>query len=356
MQNFNSKKKLNFIIIALILSSSLLASVYEKDELISLKTSVYNQSQIDQFVLNYANSQYPITTEDIKKIGNSWLEEAELYEVLNFIASQPKSYKNERTLNTLNNFKSISKTYHDEGQLEIPVFDFKTRIKGIKNIWSSETTRNIASQLLNSRSTTTISELSLIYSQAHLGNIHGVKSAILNLDSMTYKFWIKELLSLKSNNFKNLNILDLALEFCLARSNKDLAWKLLELENVKSSHQILRNIKYFVPDFQIKALLKSSSNSAIEKFAITMMKPYVNRSESIQKHLLENIKSAHHLSSTVFALSRLENIKSLQNLKSIYFTSNSKKVRTSVLKILKSNPSQEAKIIFSELHLLGDLQ
>lgn len=343
--------KLNITLLTVLLSATSWAKIYTNSQIERLVGNV-SVADTKEFVREYFIAKDPEAYIN-KYIGihknriEAIFIENRLYSLLDEISYQSKQPYLQEFVEQMKAYEIKAFKLHEEGRLEVAIYNINAKAKGIENIWLAADSFDYYTNAFAESPIETLVNLK--------GNIHVFKSPEwLGLKNSISEMAAPNRLAISQYFLKDVkNILGLdkfVSHFSLLTTDKALLEVALVNVDKSNSEYLLRQMpNYFSDIFVAEQLINAVNSNKSKAFAISMMAPYVDTHKNIKQFLLTaiaNEKLAKHAS---FALSKTKNASTLVQLENTYQKSQSIVTRKQILHSLKLNQSIQAKSIFSRL-------
>ena len=325
------------------------ARLYSQGE---IKQLINGQKQqiATEFVRSFFTAKKPIDfINGFINSGNSsaLLKEYQLSVLLEEVARIPQQTFLLEFIDLMQQYKIQALKMHDEGAMQVPVFNLNNRAAGIKNIWQAQASLDQYSRAFNHNPIDVLKSL-----QGELSNLTapqwlGLKQSIKHISAENHILISDYLIS----DVGHLTGLDKFVSHyaLLTANNKLVAISLLQM-NKSSSEFMLRKLgDYFAAEFVANQLISSVENKRNEKFAITMMASYVDTNTAIQDTLFSVLDNERLSSASAFVLAQTHDLNVLKRLAKTYATSQSPLVQRHIVYALRMNKMAESKAVLKQL-------
>ncbi|VAW36067.1 hypothetical protein MNBD_GAMMA01-365 [hydrothermal vent metagenome] len=289
---------------------------------------------IDDFILNKKSTLEPLVIE------------YQLYQLLSEVAYQPKQQFLQDFVNAMQQYKHQAFRTHDEGSMLVAVYNLQAKAKGVVNIWLVAESLNYYTNWFNNNPIATVSRLKSTSNTLSTPQWLGLKSSISNISPDDHIKLVDYLLD--TNNISGLD--KFISHYSLLTANKDLVQMAILHLDKSNSEYILRHLSnYFATDFVVAQLLYSVENGKNQAFALSLMSPYVDSYNSVNKLLFQYLSHDKFATSAAFALANTRDTKILHQLASAYVNSQSDIEKQQIIFTLKLNKLPESEVILTDI-------
>jgi hypothetical protein len=337
-------KKLLFISL-IMMTCQLSAVMYTTDEISASLSSQSDKTMTQNFIREFFVAKDPRSyIEDYLSDHNNSAEpiilESQLYALLDEIAYHPKQGFLQTFVDQMKGFTVQALKMHDEGAMPIAVYNIHAKAKGIENIWMADEAFNYYQMAFSKNPIATLKSLSTHMHSLKPPQWLGLKNNLKNISPENQLLFSNYLLE-DANNRIGLD--KLVSYFSLYTANEGLVREALLSLDKSDSEYLLRNLHtYFSADFVMIQLIASVNNKKNEKFAISMMAPYLNQS-LIQQNLLNYLSNKKLATSAAMVLTQAKTVETINQLENLYEKNESTQVRKHILFALQMNPMIESK-------------
>lgn len=336
-----------FLMLSVVYNNSI-ARLYSNLEIKNyqqINTNLVKQKFINDF--SRAETSEIFIINSIQKSNNPLNLESNLNNLLEYIRSQPKSLKNQDLINQLKSYQPRAMKLHDEGSLEIPIYNIQANVQGIENYWSFLETKKMISDDLNVNYLLALGKVKLILAGQHEAQILALKKSINIIDENT-----KKQLSLHFlNNILSISGIEkFVIDFAVIHKDKFVIDKLIEILSLRQSEYLTRQlVDNFNQTYVIEKLIQQVQVNNANRLSLTLLKPYVNSDLKVQQFLMESLKNKKLASAAAFSLSNLSDENMIKRLKSTHSKSGSNHEKNSILLALKLNSDKSAQAALKQI-------
>lgn len=340
-------------IFLLIITLPVLSKTYPKVEVDRLTSKISISSDNQEFNRKFFIAENPknyilnYIAANINKIESLYIEQR-----LNGLLDE---VSRKRKQDYLIEFIALMKSYeinafklHEEGKMEVPLYNLNTRARGIENIWITQESLNLYTIALNQNPIATLSNLKYKLKNLDAPEWLGLKNSISKISTHNHIIITKYLLE----NIKNLQGLDKFIgHYALLTANKKLVeHSIIELDKTNSEYVLRQLSNYFEDEFVAQQLISSVINKKNQSFSISLMASYVDVNISTNNFLISNLSKPNLANSIAFALSKSKISTTLKKLESMFLSSNTSGNTKKYIKFaLRLNNSVEAQNILLKL-------
>ncbi len=342
------KMKTLFLLLLLLICNCVNAKLYTKSEVnnfFSIDTNLIQQRFIKDYKAsssaeNFIESKNR-TTQNPLKLESNYLS------LLEHVETQPNSEKNKSLVDQLKNYQPQAMKMHEEGNLQIPVFNVSARAQGVENYWSYLELKQKVTADLDSDYLSTLIQIKIILSEQHEAKTFALKKSIHLINKETKnqlsKHFINDLNSIAG-------IEKFVIDFAVIYKDKNLLDKLIhQLAGRNADYLVRQLVDNFSTDFVIDKLIEQVKSDNGTRLAMSLLKPYVNSNIKVQNLLIDSLQDNKFASVAAFSLSGLTEQSSLNNLKDRFVESQSEFEKNHILLSLKLNERGSAQAIFKQL-------
>jgi len=325
-----------------------------------IHAKLYSQSEIKSFLQHDSESNLKISIQDYKNNNNieSFLKaymtqssnvlliESNLYNLLHEIESQPNSEQNKQMVDLLKSYQSQAMKMHEEGGLQIPVFNIQARAQGVQNYWLYLALKDKISGQLNTDFKQALNQIKRLLAGNHEAKTLAVKDSIVGINEN-----VREQVSLyfiQSNDMSGVE--KFVVDFAIMYKDLNLLDHLINTLSGTQSDYLIRQIgAHFNQDFIIEKLIQQLQSNHPSRLAMTLLKPYVNTDNRVQSFLMDSLNNAQLASAAAFALSEIKQGSALNLLHNKYLNSESKIEKNSILLALRLNQNESVQSVYNQL-------
>jgi hypothetical protein len=330
------------------LSFTVQAKLYSQGEIKQLING-QKQQMAAEFVRSFFTAKKPIDfiNEFINSSNSSaLLREYQLSILLEEVARIPKQVFLLEFIDLMQHYEIQALQRHDEGAMQVPVFNLNSRAGGIINIWQAQASLDQYSRAFNHNPIDVLKNL-----QGELSNLTapqwlGLKQSINHISAENHILINDYLIS----DVGHLTGLDkFVSHYALLTANNKLVETSLLHMNKSSSEFLLRKLgDYFDAEFVANQLISSVENKRHEKFAITMMASYVDTNTDIQDTLFSVLGNQKLSSASAFVLAQTHDLSVLNRLAKTYAASHLPLAKRHIIYALSMNKMAESKAILQQ--------
>lgn len=340
--------KKSLLLLAVLYSCTSFAIVYDNYEINHELNQADLQHTTQQFLTAYFTAKQP------SKIVDSLLKDATppiqreyiLYSLLTEISQQPPQDFHQHVIDLMKTFPSQAYKTHEEGHINVPIFNLSSKAHGIENIWTAYQTEQQFNQLFNKDLTAAVAAAKPIIQQHNRPQWLGVKNSIAALSLAQQN----QLAAYLINNIqKNTGLDRLISHVGLINGNITLIEKALHSEQQSIREFTLRKVSQHLLYDQAKSiLLKAATLSDDKKISTSLLSKFSNDKE-VQSFLINQLNHKSLADNAAFALSQSTDSTLPQQLKSHYLQTNQALVKNYILMALKLNQSTAATLALDDL-------
>jgi hypothetical protein len=266
---------------------------------------------------------------------------------LKHVEYQPDSSKSKDLVNQLKKFQPQAMKLHEEGNLQVPVFNIQARSQGVENYWSYLNINQNLSEQLNTDYLSALDSIKLILAEHHEAKTLAVKKCLDSLNKDT----IEQLSDYFINNLDQISGIEkFVIDFAVIKQNKNLINKLNIKLTKPNAEYLIRQVSNKLDNtYIIDKLIEQAQSGKANRFAVSLLKPYANHNNQVQTFLFDSLTNSKLSSTAAFSLSGLTDEKALKSLKNRYSVSDSKLEQNNILLALKLNSNDSAQVLLKQI-------
>ncbi|MCF6300725.1 MAG: hypothetical protein L3J52_06365 [Proteobacteria bacterium] len=344
-------KILYIIVLSLMNVLTASADLYSDDEIGQIIGNEKTQGDARLFIKSYLSSKQPESFLDkhLKTSQNPLIKEYQLYSLLKEISRLPPHESHKSLIEQLKNYPTNATKMHEEGNLEIAIFNIHAKAVGIENSWIMHQSNNYYSELFNKQPLQGLAILKQDLNQLSRPKWQGLKTSIAQLNENA-KQQISRYFINQPENIRGLD--KYVSRFALITNDQALTKLAIKHTNQSNAEFILRQMpKYFQGEFVTKQLLLTSKTEEHKNFALALMRPYVDSNVAVKEYLLTQLADESAGATAAFALSTTQNIQTVNQLIKLYQSKTSKTEQNHIVLALKMNPLPEAQQALKRVQL-----
>ncbi|WP_395374797.1 hypothetical protein [Marinicella sp. W31] len=301
-----------------------------------------------QFLQNYFTAADPVAFVDIfiQQQKNPVIREKLLFSLADELAYHVQQTGHKAVIERLKNYQPVVMRMHDEGPLEVPVFNIHAKSAGTENQWSAQ---SIETQFLKQLKHQPVKALPVI--QQHLEKadnitLLGLKNAISKLSDQQLKALTQYFIDQPA---QAIDYQPLLVALNGRQHNSRLATEVLPYLSATHAVQLLRSSgQTNLTSDHSQLLMSATQQPAIANFAISMMKPLAVSEPNIAAFLQSELASEVTGQNAAFALSAIT--QGFEKLSLNYRSAQTSVEQNNILLALSLNPASGAKQAIAQLH------
>ena len=339
------------ILCLIMLTGQLSAVMYTTDEMRASLSAQSDKSSTQNFIREFFVAKNPqsyianyLTIH--KNSAEPIILENKLYALLGEVAYHPKQEFLQTFVDQMKSFTIQVYRLHDEGNLPVAIYNINAKAKGIENIWLADEAFNHYNLAFANNPIATLKQLSNNMHDLKSPQWLGLKNSLKNISQENQLLISNYLLADNSNR---IGLDKFVSHYALFTGNEDLLRVgLLSLDKGNSEY-VLRNLsKYFSAEFVMSQLIASVNNSKNQKFAISMMTPYLKQ-PLIQQNLLNYLSNQKLATAAALVLAQSKELETINQLENLHLKSDSVHIKKQIIFALQMNPMVESKTALKRL-------
>jgi hypothetical protein len=352
-----SMKFFKVLFLLVFFSPCLLAKLYGADEVVR-----FDESFIESDVVSFKQGFF--TSSDPQKYIASFIQstdkteqflyrEAMLYRLLGEVSFHTKQIYLTEFVQQMINYQLQAMKYHDEGRVEVPVYDIRSKALGIQNIWRANDSLSYYQTAFELHPIDVLTQLAHNNSKLSMPEFLGLKNAIdtMSIDS---KSVVSGFLQENPQSSKLLN--KFSVYFALKTRDKLLIVNRMNSLDSTNQQLLLRKLpQVFDDEFVIEQYVSSVESGHNSRFALSLLSPFVDKGKGVKDYVLSVLEDKNLSSSAVFVLSQSKDVKFISGLKVKYQNSDSTLLKSNIRMLLRLNQLPESHIILNDLNS-GEVQ
>ena len=322
-----------------------LYTIAEIDNFHRFDANLVKQNFISEF--NNTQNSDEFISANHQKYNNPLNLESNYIHLLGYLETQPISAKNKDLIERLKTYQPQAMKMHEEGRLQIPVFNIQARAKGVENYWSYLAVKKSIAQGLNTNYLSALSQIKTVLSENHEAKTLAVKDSINMIDGDTKK----QLSFYFINNLsKVVGIEKFVIDFAVINKDKILLDQLTNNLSMRNSEYLMRLIvNKFDKEYAIEKLIQQVNSDQGNRLSMTLLKPYANSEVKVQQFLMGSLNDKKFASAAAFSLSEIEDVTVLKTLHDKYTISTSEFEKSNIELALYLNKIEFAQNTLNQL-------
>lgn len=336
-------------LLILFFSCEISAMIYKEQEIVDRVNQAGVQHSTTEFIRKYFTSNNPqkFILHYKNSMTNKLVMEYQLYTLLDNISRMTIQPYLKEFVFQMKDYKPQSFKYHEEGNMQIPIYNITARAKGIENIWLATDSFNFYSHSFENNPIETLKNLMGDVNFMEAPKWLGLKNSISKMSAASHLQIVDYILKSPRNS---IGLDKFVSHYALLTANQKLIKTTLQYLDRSNSEFVLRHMStYFSEEFVAQQLKSAVIMKISQVFAITMMAPYVDSNKEVTAFLINNLPNKHLSSSIAFVLSKSSNRNTLKKLSGIYQSSQSDYLKKQIRFSLKINKSNEAQHFYNNL-------
>ena len=343
--------KFLFTVILILALSSVSAKIYTDNEIQLFYASNELEQTHQNVIARY--KQFSTVSDFIKNVSsdsnNELQSEYHLNGLLDYLSYQVKTPKNYAAVLILQKYVPQALKKHEEGTLNVPIYNIQAKAKGVENIWHMQEVQENVVNEIEKDFKTGLNIIKETLAEKHEAKTLGMKNSLKFLSKKS----ILQLSNYFINQIKQINGLEkYVVDFAIETNDKILINKLnTHLPKVNSEYLLRSVVKQFGEDYSIQQLIKHSQSGASKRFAISLLKPYVDTNENVQEFLILSLDIKQLSSISAFSLAQSQNQVVIDLLEKKYILSDVDFVKRNIRLSLKLSSHLAAKNLLKRIDM-----
>ena len=330
---------------SLFTSNLVLSKLYSANEIQQIQQSTDTKDFVTGFFT--ANDPVNYIVAKSKSKTEPLLVEYQLFQLLNEVSYKNKQAYLQTFINQMKDYPTQAMKMHEEGAMEVPVFNLSARARGIENIWLASASYHYYQKAFAENTRDALETLKNDLTDLKQPQWLGLKNSIKTLMPESKKL-IDDYLLGHPDNIQSLS--KFTAHYAILSQNKNLVSESLKVLNQGDREFVLRKMAdYFDDKFVVKQLITTVKNNKNQLFALSLMGQYVDKNTTATDFLIQSLTNKKLSESAAFALMKTQKIKTLMQLKQLYSKQASDSVKQQIVFILKMNKRPEAQDILNKL-------